>query len=231
MNILCIIPARKNSKGIVNKNIKLINNKPLIFYTISKAKKSKLIDEIVVSSDSSKIRKLSQKYKINNFSLRPNYLATDKSTINKTLKYELRRIEKIKNKKFEIVILLQPTSPLRDNKIIDRSIRLFLKKINRFDSLMTISKFDEPSPFKTFIFKKRNLKKLINFKTKNDTTPRQYFPDVYIPNGIVYIFKRINILKKENILGNKIFGYKINSDYINIDNEKDLILAKKLIKK
>lgn len=230
MNILCIIPARKNSKGIVNKNIKLIHNRPLIFYTISEAKKSKIINDLVVSSDSLNIKKISKKYNIKNFSLRPKYLASDKSTIDKTLRYELQRIEKIKKKKYEIIVLLQPTSPLRKNRIIDKSINFFLKNYKKFDSLITISKFEEPNPFKTFIIQNKKLKKLINYRTKSDTPSRQEFPEVYIPNGMVYIFKRNNVLKKEKILGKNIYGYKTSSNFVNIDNKKDLILAKKLLK-
>ena len=230
MNILCIIPARKNSKGIVNKNIKLIHNKPLIFYTISEAKKSKIINDIVISSDSLNIKRISKKYNIKNFSLRPKHLASDKSTIDKTLKYELQRIEKIKKKKYEIIVLLQPTSPLRKGRIIDKSINFFLKNYKQYDSLITISKFEEPNPFKTFIIQNKKLKKLINHRTKSDTPPRQEFPEVYIPNGMIYIFKRINVLKKEKILGKNIYGYKTTSNFVNIDNKKDLILAKKFLK-
>ena len=98
MNILGIIPARKNSKGVLNKNIKIINGKPLIYYTIKKAKKSKLITDLVVSSDSNIIKKISKKYKVDNFSLRPSKLTSDKSTIDKTIKYELRKMEKLKKK-------------------------------------------------------------------------------------------------------------------------------------
>ena len=99
MNILGIIPARKNSKGVVNKNIKLIRGKPLIYYTIREAKKSKIITDLIISSDSKIVEKISNKYKLNDFKIRPSRLATDTSTIDKTIKYELKRMEKLKKKK------------------------------------------------------------------------------------------------------------------------------------
>ena len=94
MNILGIIPARKNSKGVINKNIKIINGHPLIYYTIKDAKKSSLLTDLIISSDSSKIKRIAKKNKINNFNLRPAKLATDNSTIDKTIRYELLRMEK-----------------------------------------------------------------------------------------------------------------------------------------
>ena len=98
MNILGIIPARKNSKGVINKNIKIINGHPLIYYTIKDAKKSGLLTDLIISSDSREIKRIAKKNEINNFSLRPAKLATDNSTIDKTIRYELLRMEKIKKK-------------------------------------------------------------------------------------------------------------------------------------
>ena len=93
MNILAIIPARKNSKGIVNKNIRLIKKKPLISYTIDSALKSNLIQDIVVSSDSKKVESIALNLGIKNFTLRPFSLATDKSPVEKTIIYELKKME------------------------------------------------------------------------------------------------------------------------------------------
>ena len=98
MNVLGIIPARKDSKGVINKNIKLIRGKPLIYYTIREAKKSKKITDLMISSDSKVIEKISKKYKLNNFKIKTSKLATDTSTIKKTIKYEIKRMEKLKKK-------------------------------------------------------------------------------------------------------------------------------------
>ena len=72
--------------------------------------------------------------------------------------------------------------------------------------------------------------KLIKYKTDTDTTRRQDFPKVYIPNGIIYIFKRSLILNSKKILGNNIFGYKVGGEYINIDSHRDILISKMLIK-
>ena len=230
MNILGIIPARKNSKGVINKNIKIINGHPLIYYTIKDAKKSGLLTDLIISSDSREIKRIAKKNEINNFSLRPAKLATDNSTIDKTIRYELLRMEKIKKKKYDLIVLLQPTSPLRKNKIIDKAIKIFLKKIKNYTSLISLSSIDEPNPYKAFIYKNDKLTKLIKYKTDTDTTRRQDFPKVYIPNGIIYIFKRSLILNSKKILGNNIFGYKVEGEYINIDSHRDILISKMLIK-
>jgi CMP-N-acetylneuraminic acid synthetase len=229
MNILAIIPARKNSKGIINKNIKLIKKKPLITYTIDSALKSNLIEDIVVSSDSKKVKTIVLKSGIKNFSLRPFSLATDKSPVEKTIIYELKKIEKEKKKIYELIVLLQPTSPIRKNNVIDKSILYFKKNIKNFDSLISISRLEEPNPYKVYTLKNKLIKKLIYYRTKTDTPRRQDYPNVFIPNGIIYIYKRDNVMKNKKILGNKILGYKTNTQYINIDKYEDLIIAEKLL--
>lgn len=230
MNVLGIIPARKNSKGVINKNIKLIRGKPLIYYTIREAKKSKKITDLMISSDSKVIEKISKKYKLNNFKIRPSKLATDTSTIDKTIKYELKRMEKLKKKKYDLVILLQPTSPIRKKNIIDDSLKYFLNAGKKYDSLISVSKFEEPNPFKVFTLKKKKLIKLINYKTKSDTMRRQDYPDVFIPNGMIYIFKRSFILKSKKILGKNILGYNVIHEYLNIDTNRDFLIGEKIIR-
>jgi len=229
MNILAIIPARKNSKGIVNKNIKLIKKKPLISYTIDSALKSNLIQDIVVSSDSKKVKTIALNSGIKNFTLRPFSLATDKSPVEKTIIYELKKMEKKKNKIYDLIVLLQPTSPIREKNVIDNAVLYFKKNIKNFDSLISITKLEEPNPYKVYTIKNKLIKKLINYKTATDTPRRQDYPDVFIPNGMIYIYKRDNIMKNKKILGNKILGYKTNTPYINIDKYEDLIIAEKLL--
>jgi len=111
--ILGIIPARGNSKGIKNKNLKLINGKPLIYYTINRAKKSKLISDLIGSTDSKKIEKYFINFGVKVPFNRPNKLAGDRSNIIDTLIYSVEKMELIKNIKYDYVCLLQPTSPLR----------------------------------------------------------------------------------------------------------------------
>ena len=110
--ILAIIPARGGSKGLPNKNIKLLLDKPLIAWTIEQAKNSKFIDEIHVSTDSPNIAKISEEYGIKVPSLRPENLAQDNSSSADVVDYIIKKYEE-QNQFFDYIILLQPTSPLR----------------------------------------------------------------------------------------------------------------------
>ena len=123
LKILAVIPARKGSKGIPGKNMTKILGKPLIYFTIKNAKKSKYITSIIVSTDCEKIAKISKKMGAEVPFLRPNKLATDKSQTFPVIKHAIKQIEKIKNFKFDYIILLQPTCPLRSFKDINFSLK------------------------------------------------------------------------------------------------------------
>ena len=116
--ILCIIPARKWSKGLKSKNIKKLNNIPLVAWSILAAKKSKLIKEIIVSTDSIKISKIARKYGANIPFIRPKKFATDKASTFSIIKHAINFYSKNKIN-FDYILLLEPTSPLRNYKDID----------------------------------------------------------------------------------------------------------------
>ena len=122
-NILCLIPARSGSKGLKNKNILNFNDKPLLFWSIDEAFKSKFISDILVSSDSDEILNLCEKnYNKIILNRRPDYLSCDTSKTIDLLKY----ISDL-YKKYDYICVLQPTSPLRESGFLDKSISLILK--------------------------------------------------------------------------------------------------------
>ena len=125
---LALIIARKNSKGLKNKNIKIIKSKPCIEWTFIESKKSKLIDEILLSTDSKKIITIAKQYKILTPFIRPNYLAKDNTSVLEVIKHALSYLKKNIEEKFDNIILLQPTSPLRKAKHIDQAIIYYSKK-------------------------------------------------------------------------------------------------------
>ena len=127
--ILCTICMRGNSKGVKNKNFRLINGKPLLYYTVIKALKSQLFDEIVVSSDSMKILSLSKKLGINNLIKRPNILATDSSGKIPAIIHALLNTEKKLKKNFNYVVDLDVTAPLRSIDDIRKSLNILIKKL------------------------------------------------------------------------------------------------------
>jgi len=123
--ILAIITARGGSKGILHKNIKLLNGKPLISYTIESALKSKLIDEVIVSTDDDKISEISKQYGATVPFKRPKIFAKDSSSSESVIIHTLNWLETKNQKFFDLFILLQPTSPLRTYKHIDNALKCF----------------------------------------------------------------------------------------------------------
>ena len=227
-NILGIIPARGGSKGIKNKNLKKINNKPLIYYTINRAKNSRYISDLIGSTDCKIIKTAFNRLGLNTPFDRPLKLSGDRSKIVDTLLYSLKKMEKLKNKKYHFVCLLQPTSPLRKKNEIDNSIKKIIKENG--DSLISLCKLDNPHPYKLMkiinnkiYFFKKNYKKISN---------RQMMPKLYMPSGNIYIIKRETLINKKTIHGKKYLYTLIDQKYyLNIDNNDDLIIAKEKLKK
>ena len=190
---LCIIPARGGSKGIKNKNIININGKPLIQFTIETAKKLKNYCDILVSTDSKKIKNICLKNKLDFYGFRPKKLANDKALTKDVVKYELLKIEKIFNKKYFGIVLLQPTCPVRDYKKILSGIKILKNK--KYNSVLSISNVEGNHPYRMKILKNNLCKNFMNFKTEN-MMPRQKLPKIYIRSGSFYIIERNYFLKK-----------------------------------
>ena len=159
--ILCTICMRGNSKGIKNKNLKMINGKPLLFYTISKAIKSNIFDEIVVSSDSKRILLASKKFGVRNLIKRPKKLSNDSSGKIPAIKHALLLTQKKLNKNFDYVIDLDVTSPLRTVDDIKKSFYKFKKK--NADNLVSVC-ISRKNPYFNIIEKKNSTIKLIGKK-------------------------------------------------------------------
>lgn len=211
-NLLAIIPARGGSKSILNKNIKIFNKKPLIYWTIKSALESKLIDKVVVSSDSKRILKLSKKFGADVI-LRPKKISGDKATTESAVKH---CIKYFKNS-FESIILLEPTSPLRTKKDIDNAIKFF--KSNKLDSCFSGAKITD---FLIWNLNKKSKKySSINYDYKNRGR-RQNRKLGYVENSCIYIFKPWLIMKENNRIGGKfdIFNMKFWQSF-EIDEKDD----------
>ena len=199
--IIAIILARKNSKRIKNKNIMKIAGIPLIEHSINSALESNFIDEVYVSSDSDKIKKICSKKNVN-FIKRPKYLAGDNVHSEEVLENLILKINKID--KIDIVVFIQPTSPLRPVNVFDNAIKFFLKK--RVDSLFS------STIFKNHIWSKLNKLKPINYNFKNRKFDQQKNNQLN-ENGSFYIFKADKFLKFRNRLFGKIINYEIDYQY------------------
>ena len=221
---LCIIPARSGSKGIKNKNIVNINGKPLIQFTINVAKKLQNYCEIVISTDSKKIKNLCLKNKLNFYGMRPKKLSSDKALTKNVVSYELKKIEKKLNKKFFGIILLQPTCPIRDHRKIIKGMKILLKK--KYNSVLSISEVGGNHPYRMKIIKKKFCYNFMKFKTEN-MIPRQKLPKIYIRSGSFYIVERDYFVKNKTLVGNKCYGYILDGlETTNIDTKRDLEIFK-----
>jgi len=190
--IIAIIPARGGSKGLPGKNIKPLLGKPLIAWTIEHAKKSKYIDKLIVSTDDKKIAVISKKYGADIPFLRPKELAQDNSSTFDAIVHAIGWFEE-KGECFDIIVLLEPTSPLRKKNDIDDAIELFIKNYERADSLVSLGAIQLEKPQ---IAKKIEKDFVIPFvKTKHAFHQRQQLAKAYFPYGVIYIVKT-NALKK-----------------------------------
>lgn len=223
MKILCIIPARGSSKRIPNKNIVLLSGNPLITYTIGHAKKSNLINRIIVSTDSDKIADVSTLHEVEVVK-RPLKLATDNSTSESVLEHVLIHLEEKENYYPNIVVFLQCTSPLRENDDIDKAINTLINE--ETDSLFSAFKFNK------FIWeKRRKYIKSINYDYKHRIREQSFYRQ-YQENGSIYIFKPWVLKLKNNRLGGKISIYEMS--YLNsfqVDNFEDLELCEYILRK
>lgn len=222
-SILGIIPARRRSKGIPEKNIKLLNGKPLIFYTIKEALKSKFLDEVVVSTEDKKIAKIAKNYGAKVIK-RPRELARDTTPTIDVILHVLDVLEG-KNYKPDIVVLLQPTSPLRKADHIDSAIDLFLRK--NCDFLVSVCQTKKP-PHWWFKIERDYMKPILSYK--GPTKRRQDLPKTYIPNGAIYISTPEKLRKSSNYFNGRTVPYIMSlEESIDIDDELDFLLAEILM--
>ncbi len=225
--ILAVVLARGGSKGIKNKNLKKLNGISLVGRVGMFVKKIKIIDTAIISTDSYKIGKEALKYKLGFNFLRPKFLSGDKVSDEKVLYHALNKAEKIFGHKFDVIISLPPTSPLRNKNDINLSVKKLINK--KFDAVWTISKTDSKfHPYKSLVIKKNKLK--FFFKEGHKIKYRQQLNQTFYRNGACYVFSRKSVLKKKIITNNS--GYVISkTNQISIDNISDLYKADKLFSK
>ncbi len=218
---LAIIPARAGSKRLPNKNILELNNKPLIAYTIESAKKSKYIDEIVVTSDGDKILDIAKSYGVKTIK-RDEKLSSDSAS---SVDVILDVLNYFKN--FKFLILLQPTSPLRDEIDIDGAIELLLSKNG--DGVISVCECEHSPLFANKIDENLAMDGFLKKELRESRT--QDLPKYYRLNGAIYICEVERFLSEKNLfLETNLFAY-IMPQYksIDIDTKLDFTIAKALM--
>ncbi len=211
--IVAVIPARKESKRIPRKNIKNFLGKPLIAWTILGALESKYLDRVIVSTDDKKIAKIAKKYGAEVPFLRPAELAIPTIGIEPILKHTYEWLLENENYKADALVLLMPTSPLRQTRHIDEAIEIFKK--TKPDSVLGVNETPaNHTPYWTLVRNKNGKVTLWGGTSlKNIITRSQDFPKkCYARNDLVYVLKPKNLFeKKSNLYGNKVELYIISN--------------------
>jgi len=218
---LIFIPARSGSKRIKNKNIRKINGKPLIYWTIKYAKKYANNEDILVSSDSNIIQKISSDEKIKFFK-RPKNISGDNANVYFAVVHALKKIE-IK-KKYKYIALLQPTSPIRPKNIISNGINI-LKRNKQFQNLIHL----ERTSYKIgFLSKINEWQPLYNYTVRGQDITNQFRP-----SGCLFLYLRKDFENYKKFIKRKNYGFiqKEKIETVNIDNEEDFVKLKFLLKK
>lgn len=219
--VISLIPAKGKSSQIKNKNLLKIEKKSLLEIAILSSTKSKNINYTFVSSESKKILKIAKKYKCSLIE-RPRELALNKTKGIEVVKHFLRSLDKNLKKINPIIIILQPTSPLRSVLDIEKSIKIFLRKKLKF--LISVKK-NKISPFKDMYIKNKKLVPLTN--KRNLLKNRQAFPQTYRPNGAIFMFRYKEFIKSKSLLNNS-HPYIMNDiSSLDIDTINDYQIAKK----
>ncbi len=216
---MAIIPARSGSKGLKDKNITDLCSKPLIAYSIEAALKSKVFEKVFVSTESEKYADISRKYGAEVL-IRPDELAQDNTPTYYVIEDVLKRTQDIDANYF---VLLQPTSPLRNEKHIKEAVELFEQNYDKFDFLSSVVKAHNPSVLVHPLGENNSMK---YFDIDYSSYKRQNYND-YTPNGAIYIAKTKEYLTQKHFYGAKSIAYIMDEmSSIDIDNIIDLELVK-----
>ena len=223
-SFLAIIPARGGSKRLPGKNILPLNGKPLIAWSIEAAKKSNAIDRIIVSSDDDKILDIAQKFGADAIK-RPANLANDTASTVDVLLYTIENLEK----KYDFIILLQPTSPLRTEKHIEQAIELLLQK--KADAVVSVTEVDHSPLWANTLPEDDNMGNFLRTEVLGKRS--QDLEKYYRINGAIYIIKTDALLKEKSLfLKKNIYAYKMDrSASIDIDEKIDFEIASFLLSK
>lgn len=203
--VIAIIPARSGSKGLLGKNIKPLCGKPLIAWSIEAGLASQYIDEVMVTTDGENISHIAKKFGASIPFLRPPELASDTATTFDAVKHAIDFYAQKMHKKFDYIVLLEPTSPLREKDDLDRMLEKLASNDGQYDAIVSLGEVHEhPS-----IMKKISGNQIMQYnKDLTTTTRRQDNDAAYFPYGVAYIIKR------DTLLDEKVFYPKRTTYYL-----------------
>lgn len=218
MKKIAIIPARSGSKGLVNKNILMLLDKPILAYTIEAAIQSEKFIKVIVSTDSLEYKEIAEKYGAE-VVMRGEELSNDSATSYMVIKDVL---EKDLGIEYDYFMLLQPTSPFRNYQHINESIEKFEKNISNYDFLVSMTETSKASTLIKPIEEDESLK---HYDLDFSNYKRQNYKEYY-PNGAIFIGKNKEYLERKHFFGKKSLAYFMNkADSIDIDDRLDFEFA------
>ena len=227
--IVALIPARSGSKGVPGKNIKPLAGFPLIAYSIKAALKSKLIDRVIVSTDSEEYANIAREYGAEVPFLRPSELSGDKAADTDFFKHAIDWFIENEGEVPEYFAHLRPTTPLREPNVIDTALKSFIG--SDFTALRSVHKMTESS-YKSFEIEDGKLKCLCggNFDIESANLARQAYPSTYDANGYIDVVRSEMVIQKNLIHSDRVQAYVTDVSY-EIDELSDIDFLEYLINK
>jgi len=226
-SILVVVPARGGSKGVTLKNLQEINNKSLVEITADLVSKLEFVDKAVLSTDHPKIADIGRRCGLDVPFLRPSHISHDTASDVEVLTHALQEVENSDGINYDIILMLQPTSPFRTKENVVETVG---KLINgNYDSAFTISQTDSKGhPLKQIIIEGDNLKYYDDEGAK--IVARQQLSPVYHKNGVAYAMTRRCLLEQKTVFGKNCSYVLIEGNMVNIDTESDLELARYIMR-
>jgi CMP-N-acetylneuraminic acid synthetase len=221
LRILGFIPARGGSKGLPGKNTLPLHGKPLVAWTIEQAQRSRYLTEVLVSTDSPEIARVSEAYGLPVPFLRPGDLAQDDSPVSDAVLQALVWLEG-KGRRFDILALLEPTSPLRKDGDIDAAIELFLSRYDDADTLVSVGEVHLESPYYMKEIRDGFVESFLPAEKVH--YHRQQLKKVYFPYGVIYMSKVDAYRKTRTFYHDRTIAYPIERwQNYEIDDLHDMI--------
>ena len=225
---LSIIPARAGSKGLKQKNLKELCGKPLVCWSIDAGLKSKYIDEVMVSTDDLQIAEVAKTYGAKVPFIRPKFLSKDTTPTFDVIEHAVQYYKSELKKEFDYIVLLEPTSPLREIEDIDNSIKKLIN--SNAQSIVGISKTESQNP--SFLVLKNAESYISGYEHPNiEVVRRQNIKSVFFLEGSIYISKTSILLNRKTFYHEKTLGYEIHKfKSFEIDDIYDFVIIEALMK-
>lgn len=224
--VTALIPARGGSKRLPRKNVKLLGDKPLIAWSIEAALASKYIDRVIVSTDDDEIKQVSEQYGAEVPFLRPEHLSNDHASSFDVIKHSIRFVRL--DQENELIVLLQPTSPLRLISEIDAALEFFLTKNAK--GVVSISETEHSPMWSNTLPENGCMSDFIRPEVQGKRS--QDLPKFYQLNGSIYIYEILTLLEKGHIFFNEnVYGFETSLETsVDIDTALDFLVAETILK-